>query len=548
MKLYNRKYNISFIHKIINHDIKKNKNLCLHTRFAPEPNGYLHIGHAKAIVLNFELAKQFHGRCNLRFDDTNPQTENIKYINAIKRDILWLGYKWYKKIQYSSNHFEKIYQYALQLIKKKLAYVDKLKKNDIQKYRGTLNSVGINSPYRHHTIKENIFLLQQMKDGKIPEGYACLRAKINMKSSYIILRDPILYRIKFDAHHQTKISWCIYPTYDFAHCISDALENITHSLCTLEFQDNRRLYKWILNNINIIHHTRQYEYSRVHIEYSTLSKRKLKLLIQNNIIQHWNDPRILTIAGLKKKGYTPSSIINFCNKIGVTKQNNLIEFSVLEHCIRNELNKTAHRTMAILEPIPIILYNIPNQYEEIINILNHPHYSHMGSKHIIFNNHLYIEKSDFKEHPENQYNRLILGKKIKLKYSYVIQAQYIEKDKHKNIIKIFCTCNLKNKNNKKKYGIIHWLSKKQSTISEFRLYNHIFTVKNPEHHKNLLSIINNKSKIKKYGFINKSIYKKNFQNITYQFERIGYFFKDKKLSNSNNIIFHRTVSMKNKIK
>lgn len=542
MKSLKKNNNIGFIKKILEKHLKSN-NLPIYTRFPPEPNGYLHIGHAKSIYLNFGIANNYNGKCNLRFDDTNPTKEKIKYINSIKDDIIWLGYKWSGKIQYSSKHFKKIYQYAIILIKKNLAYVDQLNKNEIQNYRGTLKKPGINSPYRNQTIEENLSLFKKMKEGKIKEGQACLRAKINMHSPSIIMRDPVLYRVKFIEHHQTKNKWCIYPTYDFAHCISDAIENITHSFCTLEFQENKKLYDWILQKINILHPPYQYEYSRLNLEYSILSKRKLQILIKNNIIDGWDDPRIPTISGLRRKGYTPNSIREFCNKIGITKKDNLIEIKTLEFCIKKELNQIAYRTMSIIDPIEIIIYNIPHEYEEKITILNHPKNPNMGKKNIKFTNKLYIERSDFQEYPNNKYNRLVLGGKVKLKYAYIITAKYIEKDKNQNIIKIFCTCNLKDKSNPKKYGIIHWLSKNNSVKSEFRLYNHIFNIKNPNSKKNLLSYINNKSKIIKHGLIDKNV--KNNKSIKfYQFERIGYFCKDYYYSSKNNIIFHRTISLK----
>ncbi|QCI27267.1 glutamine--tRNA ligase [Buchnera aphidicola] len=536
----NNKENTSFIHKKVEKFLKKNNNQKLRTRFPPDPNGYLHIGHAKSLYINFSIAKKYHGICNLRFDDTNPNKNHIKYINAIKKDIIWLGFKWNKSIKYTSMYFNKIYQYALILIKKKLAYVDKLKKHEIRKYRGTLNKPGINSPYRNQSIEENLILFENMRLGNFPEGTVCLRAKINMKSSFIVMRDPVLYRIKFITHHKTKNKWCIYPTYDFSHCISDTLEKITHSLCTLEFENNKKLYNWILKNINIKNASKQYEYSRLNLEYCILSKRKLKLLIDNKIINHWDDPRLHTISGLRRRGYTASSIRNFCKNIGITKQENLIEIKSLESCIRKELNNYAYRNMAVLEPIKIIICNISNEYIENINILNHPKNEKMGFRNIIFTNVLYIEKTDFQENPLKKYYRLTLGKTIKLKYSYLITAHAIKKDKNNNIIKIFCTC--ESKKNKKKYSIIHWISKKNAIKSEFRIYNPIFKIKNPNIEKNLLSHINNKSKIKKYGFIEKQI-KNNLKINTYQFERIGYFIIDKKLSN-NKIIFNQIVTLK----
>ncbi|WP_343182412.1 glutamine--tRNA ligase/YqeY domain fusion protein [Buchnera aphidicola] len=534
----------SFIHKIIENDLVHMKKKNIHTRFPPDPNGNLHIGHAKSIYINFKIAEQYQGKCNLRFDDTYPHINHKKYINSIQKDILWLGYQWNQKIRYASQYFDKMYKYAIQLIKKNLAYVDKLKKEEIRIYRGTLKKPGIVSPYRKQTIEENMLLFENMKFGNIPEGDACLRAKIDMQSNSIIMRDPILYRIKFLEHHNTKNQWCIYPTYDFAHCISDAIEGITHSLCTLEFQENKKIYNWILNNIDINHYPKQYEYSRLNLEYSTLSKRKLQILIDNNIVDSWNDPRLPTLSGLRNRGYTPHAIREFCKKVGITKQDNLIEISSLESCIRKELNITAYRTMAILNPIEIVICNIPEKYIEKIKILNHPKNKNMGYRNIIFSKIIYIERNDFQEKSSKNYNRLTLGGSVKLKYSYIITANSIHKDCNNNITRIFCTCDLTNKN-KKKYGIIHWISKEQAEQAQLILYNHIFTTKNPNKKSNILSYINKNSKIIKNGLINSELKKQKKIN-TYQFERIGYFYKNKKFSENKHPIIHQIVQIKKK--
>lgn len=548
------KYN-HFICQIINQDFNKNKNLSFHTRFPPEPNGHLHIGHAKSICLNFELASLYNGRCNLRFDDTNPLKENIKYIDSIKDDISWLGYKWYGREHYASEYFSILYKYAQELINKGLAYVDHLTKQEIREYRGTLNTLGKNSPYRNRTIEENIMLFQKMKNGDYNEGEACLRAKIDMSSNFLVMRDPVLYRIIYTSHHQTQKNWCIYPTYDYAHCLSDSIEKITHSLCTLEFQDNKRLYNWILKKINVSHYPKQYEFSRLNLEFSILSKRKLKILIDNKIIQGWNDPRISTIAGLRRRGYTPSSIKEFCQKIGVTKQNNLIEYSLLEHCIRKELNQTAIRTMAILEPIKIVLYNLDENHKEIFTVPNHPNKPDMGTHEILFTNIIYIERSDFQETYDTKYKRLRIGEEIRLRYAYIIKAEKIEKDKNNNIIKIICYCDIntlgKKPKNKKNPAVIHWISMQNTLPAEFRLYNQLFNIKNPEQQKDFLSYINPTSLIKKNGFIEKTLaenIKKHLDNnsnqLSFQFERIGYFCLDYIDSNHNSLIFNRTVHLR----
>ncbi|QIQ41991.1 MAG: glutamine--tRNA ligase [Buchnera aphidicola (Microlophium carnosum)] len=547
--------NNNFICQIINEDFNKNKDLSFYTRFPPEPNGYLHIGHAKSICLNFELARLYKGHCNLRFDDTNPTKENIKYINSIKYDINWLGYQWNGNIRYSSEYFSILYKYAQELIKQGLAYVDQLTKEQIREYRGTLNTPGKNSPYRDRTIQENMELFKRMKKGEFPEGKACLRAKIDMNSSCIIMRDPVLYRIIFTKHHQTQKKWCIYPMYDFAHCLSDSIEGITHSLCTLEFQDNKSLYNWILKHTSVVHYPKQYEFSRLNLEFSILSKRKIKILIDKNIIKRWDDPRIPTLSGLRRKGYTPSSIKKFCEKIGVTKQNNLIEFSMLEHCIRKELNETAIRTMAVLEPIKIFLYNLSQDHKEELIVPNHPNNPEMGNHKIIFTNTIYIERSDFKEKYDKKYKRLKLGETIRLRHAYIIKAEKIEKDEYNNIINIICYCDLdtlgKKPKNNKNPPVIHWISEKNAFPVEFRLYNRLFNIKNPEHEKNFLLYINLESFKKKYGFIEKTIGEKiqkkiNCNNIKlfFQFERIGYFCIDNIDSKKDNLVFNRTVSLR----
>ncbi|WP_343377629.1 glutamine--tRNA ligase [Buchnera aphidicola (Formosaphis micheliae)] len=535
----------NFIKHIIEKDLKNKLISVIKTRFPPEPNGYLHIGHAKSICLNFGLATEYHGTCNLRFDDTNPMKENIEYINSIKNDIKWLGFKWNNDVKFSSMYFDKIYKYAIELINNGLAYVDLLNQEEIRKYRGTLKKPGINSPYRNQSIEKNLLLFKQMKNGFFSTGEACLRAKINMCSPFIIMRDPVLYRIIFYEHHQTKNTWCIYPTYDFAHCISDALEGITHSICTLEFQDNRRLYDWILNKINIKYRAYQYEYSRLNIEYTILSKRKLNILVKKNIVTGWDDPRMPTISGLRRRGYTPSSIRTFCDKIGVTKQDNLIEMSLLESCIKNDLNTNAPRAMAILDPIKIRITNLPTNYLEILMVPNHPNQPNMGYRSVYFTNELYIDRSDFYEQEIIEHNGLILGKEIRLRYSYIIQAQKIKKDKYKNIVEIQCIYDKetlgKHPKNRKVKGVIHWLSTKNTRPAIFNLYDKLFNIKNPEKEINFLQHINTESLIIKKGFIELNLLTTNISNV-YQFERIGYFCFDKQINNTI-ATFNRIISL-----
>ncbi len=535
----------NFIYNIVLNDIKKNKKIKIITRFPPEPNGNLHIGHAKSIFINFNLSKFYKGKCFLRFDDTNPNKEKKKYVKQIQKDIKWLGYKWSENIKYSSDYFNLYYKYAIELINKKLAYIDELNKKEIKKFRGTFKNPGIKSPFRNRTIKENLILFEKMKNGLYKEGEMCLRAKIDMKSKYIILRDPVIYRIKKKIHYKTKKKWNIYPTYDFAHCISDAIEKISHSICTLEFSDNRKLYEWILNNISIKHHPKQYEFSKLNITYTITSKRKIKKLIKNKIINKWNDPRLMTLSGMKKRGYTAKSINKFCNKIGISKQNSNIDISILEECLRKELNKTTPRIMAVINPLKIILTNIDEKKIINIKIPNHPKNKKMGKRNIILSSIIYIDIKDFENENSNNFHKLRLGKKIKLKYAGIIKLKNIIKDINLNILYLKCKYyNIKIKKIKN-IGIIHWISKKNIIKSKFRFFNKLFTKKNPNKEKNILSIINPKSIIIKNGYIEKQI--KNIKkHKIYQFEREGYFkfkkYKNKKLS------FDRIISLKKNYK
>ncbi|QJC37405.1 glutamine--tRNA ligase [Enterobacteriaceae endosymbiont of Donacia thalassina] len=549
MYKYNNFYQKNFIFKIIENDIKSKKYNLIYTRFPPEPNGYLHIGHIKSICLNFSIAKFYNGKFFLRIDDTNPSTENIKYIKSIKKDLRWLGFQWDEEIKYTSNYFNIMYEYAIELIKKNLAYVDELNTDDIRNYRGTLIIPGKNSPYRDRSIKENLNLFEKMRLGKFNEGNFCLRAKIDMRSKIILMRDPVLYRIKYKKHHQTNNKWCIYPTYDFSHCISDAIEGITHSLCTLEFQDNRILYNWILNNINIKNHPQQYEFSKLNIEYGITSKRNINILIKNKIVSGWDDPRLLTISGLRRKGYTASSLKNFCYRIGVTKQNNVIEISSLESCIKLELNKLAPRAMAILRPLKIVIDNLPLGKKIKLLIPNHPNNKNMGYKNIYFTKEIYIDILDFSEVEKKNYKRLILGSKVKLRYSFIIKAKKIIKDINNNIICIHCiyyknTLGIKiDKKKQEVKGIIHWISFFDAQPAIFYLYNNLFLKKNINKFDNILQFVNKKSLLICHGFIEKNLLK-NDKNQYFQFEREGYFYFDKKYSSKNNIIFNRILSLR----
>ena len=537
----------NFIRQIIDEDLATGKHTSVHTRFPPEPNGYLHIGHAKSICLNFGIAQDYQGQCNLRFDDTNPAKEDVEYVNSIQNDVQWLGFKWSGDVRYSSDYFDALYQYAVELINKGLAYVDELSADQIREYRGTLKEPGKNSPYRDRLIADNLALFEKMRDGGFEEGKACLRAKIDMASPFMVMRDPVLYRIKFAEHHQTGKKWCIYPMYDFTHCISDALEGITHSLCTLEFQDNRRLYDWVLDNITIDCHPRQYEFSRLNLEYAIMSKRKLNQLVTEKHVNGWDDPRMLTISGLRRRGYTAASIREFCLRIGVTKQDNNVEMASLESCIRDDLNASAPRAMAVIDPVRLVIENKTNG-EEILIAPNHPNDPEMGTREVPFSNELYIDRADFREEANRQYKRLVLGKEVRLRNAYIIKAERVEKDAEGNITTIYCTydedtLNKDPADGRKVRGVIHWVSIPHALPAEIRLYDRLFTVVNPAAEDDFLSTINPESLVIRQGFVERSL-----QNAApekaYQFEREGYFCADSKLSNAEYLVFNRTVGLR----
>ena len=538
----------NFIRQIIDADLAAGKYKTTHTRFPPEPNGYLHIGHAKSICLNFGIAQDYQGKCNLRFDDTNPAKEDIEYVESIKEDVRWLGFQWDGEICYSSDYFDRLYEYAIELINKGLAYVDELSADEIREYRGTLTQAGKNSPYRDRSIEENLALFIQMKEGKFAEGKACLRAKIDMASPFIVMRDPVLYRIKFAEHHQTGNKWCIYPMYDFTHCISDAIENITHSLCTLEFQDNRRLYDWVLDNITIEARPHQYEFSRLNLEYAITSKRKLTQLVTEQIVDGWNDPRMPTVSGLRRRGYTPSSIREFCRRIGVTKQENTVEMSTLEFCIREDLNENAPRAMAVLDPVKVIIENFSTTIDEVLSMPNHPNRPELGHREVMFTREIYIDRADFREEANKNYKRLVLGKEVRLRNAYVIRAVRVEKDAQGHIQTIYCsydpaTLNKNPEDGRKVKGVIHWVSAKFAKPAEIRLYDRLFNTPNPGSAEDFLSTINPNSLIIKQGFVEPSLQKAKAGQ-AYQFEREGYFCLDSKYATEDNLVFNRTVGLR----
>ncbi|TVO37650.1 glutamine--tRNA ligase [Vibrio algivorus] len=536
----------NFIRQIIDKDLADGKHTGIHTRFPPEPNGYLHIGHAKSICLNFGLAQDYQGKCNLRFDDTNPAKEDIEYVESIKQDVNWLGFNWDGEICYSSNYFDALYGYAVELIEKGLAYVDELTPDEIREYRGTLKEPGKNSPYRDRSVEENLSLFEKMRKGEFEEGKACLRAKIDMASSFIVMRDPVLYRVRFIHHHQTGDKWCIYPMYDFTHCISDALEGITHSLCTLEFQDNRRLYDWVLENITIETQPHQYEFSRLNLEYTVMSKRKLNQLVTEKLVNGWDDPRMPTISGLRRRGFTPGSIREFCSRIGVTKQDNMIEFSSLEACIREDLNENAPRAMAVLDPVKVVIENFEG--EEVLTIANHPNKPEMGSREVPFTREVWIEADDFREEANKKYKRLVLGKEVRLRGAYVIQANRIEKDDQGNVKTIYCTYDPetlgKNPSDGRKVkGVIHWVSADKGLEADVRLYDRLFTVPNPAAADDFAATINPESLVVKKAYVEPSLADAE-AGVGFQFERTGYFCVDAKDSSPEALVFNRTVGLR----
>ncbi|WP_434082611.1 glutamine--tRNA ligase [Catenovulum sediminis] len=539
----------NFVRNIIDEDLASGKHTTVQTRFPPEPNGYLHIGHAKSICLNFGLAQDYKGQCNLRFDDTNPEKENIDFVKSIQEDVKWLGFEWAGEARYSSNYFDQLYQYAVELIEAGKAYVCFLNAEQTREYRGTLKEPGKNSPYRDTTPEENLALFDKMKSGEFKEGECALRAKIDMASPFMCMRDPIIYRVKFAHHHQTGDKWCIYPMYDFTHCISDAIENITHSLCTLEFQDNRRLYDWVLDNISIEARPHQYEFSRLNLEYTVMSKRKLSALVTEGHVQGWDDPRMPTIAGLRRRGYTAASIREFCTRIGVTKMDNMVEMAMLEACIRDDLNENAPRAMAVLEPIKLVIENYPEGQVEELQVANHPQNESFGTRTVTFSKELYIEREDFRESANKKYKRLVLDKEVRLRGAYVVKALRAEKDKEGNITTVYCqydpqTLGKNPEDGRSVKGVIHWVDASNAKPAEVRLYDRLFTVPNPAAEDDYTQVLNPESLVVKQGcFVEASLAALEVEKAV-QFERTGYFVKDGKDSTDQQLVFNRTVTLR----
>lgn len=535
----------NFIRQIIDKDLQQGVHQTVQTRFPPEPNGYLHIGHAKSICLNFGIAHDYQGTCNLRFDDTNPEKEDIDYVNSIMNDVSWLGFSWDGEVRYSSNYFEQLHGYAVELIEKGLAYVDFSDQDTMREMRGTLTQPGTNSPYRDTPVVDNLELFAKMRAGEFKEGECCLRAKIDMASSFMCMRDPVIYRVRFAHHHQTGNQWCIYPMYDFTHCISDAIENISHSLCTLEFQDNRRLYDWVIENISITSQPRQYEFSRLNLEYTVLSKRKLIDLVTHNHVNGWDDPRMPTVAGLRRRGYTPASLREFCARIGVTKMDNLVEMSMLEACIRDDLNANASRAMAVLEPIKVVIENYPENQTEILHAPNHPNDESKGTREVPFTRELYIEAEDFRESANKKFKRLVIDKEVRLRNAYFIKANRFEQDEDGNVTTVYCTYDPETlgkdpADGRKAKGVIHWVSAQYGVPAEIHLYDRLFTVPNPAAEDDYLSTLNPDSLVVKKGYVEPSL-AEIAAGEGVQFERTGYFCRD---SEAQDLTFNRTVGLR----
>ena len=545
-----------FIRTIIDEDLKSGKHTAIHTRFPPEPNGYLHIGHAKSICLNFGLAYVYDGLCNLRFDDTNPEKENQEYVDSIKEDVHWLGFNWAGAPHYASDYFDQLFDYAVGLIKEGKAYVDDLTAEEIRQYRGTLTEAGKNSPYRDRSIEENLELFYQMRDGAFPDGSKTLRLKIDMASGNINMRDPVIYRIRRAHHHNTGDKWCIYPMYDYTHAISDAIEGITHSLCTLEFEAHRPLYDWVLDNIPAPHpiRPRQYEFSRLELLYSITSKRKLNQLVAEGHVTGWNDPRMPTISGMRRRGYTPEGLRLFAKRVGISKSENVVDMSVLEGAIREELEHSAPRMMAVLNPIKVTLTNFDAQLTQSRSAPYHPHHEELGERELPIASTIYIEADDFSENPPKGWQRLTLGGEVRLRYSYVIKCDEVVKDEQGNIIELKCSIDHdtlgKKPEGRKVKGVIHWLSAEHAVPATVRLYDRLFTEARPDairgedgEYLPFTDFLNPHSVNEITAWV-EPVANGLSNESRWQFERLGYFVTDRYDHAEGKPVFNRTVSLK----
>jgi glutaminyl-tRNA synthetase len=540
-----------FVRAAVAADVAAGKNGGrVHTRFPPEPNGYLHMGHAKSICLNFGIARQFNGLFNLRFDDTNPEKEDVEYVNSIKEDALWLGADWQDREFYASDYFDRLYLFAEELILKGLAYVDSLSAEEIRQYRGTLTEPGKNSPYRDRPPEENLNLFRRMRAGEFPDGAHVLRAKIDMASSNIVMRDPTLYRIRKARHHRTGDAWCIYPMYDFTHCISDAMEGITHSVCTLEFENNRPLYDWVLDNVSAPCHPRQIEFARLNLTYTVLSKRKLIRLVNEGHVEGWDDPRMPTISGVRRRGIPPEAIRSFCEKIGVAKRDSTVDAALLEHCVREDLNPRVPRAMAVLRPIRVIIENYPENGIEELSCPNHPEDPALGSRTVPFSREIYIESEDFMENPPKKYFRLSPGREVRLRYAYFITATGVDKDPETGEIKAVravydpATRGGDSPDGRKVKATLHWVAATTAVAAKVRLYDHLFTRPDPDEERDFTACLNpNSLKTLENCRLEPSL-KSLKPGERVQFERLGYFFADPADSRPGEPVFNRIVGLK----
>ncbi len=543
----------NFIKQIIEADLKAGKNDGrVHTRFPPEPNGYLHIGHAKSICLNFGLADEFNGLCNLRYDDTDPSKESIEYVDSIKADVRWMGFDWNDREYYASNYFEQLFEYAVQLIKAGKAYVDSLNAEEIREYRGTLTAPGKNSPYRERSLEENLDLFERMRAGEFKDGEHVLRAKIDMASPNIIMRDPTLYRIKHVSHYRTGNMWCIYPMYDFTHCLSDSIEGITHSNCTLEFESNRELYDWVLDNLEVFH-PQQIEFARLNLSFAVLSKRKLIRLVEEGHVDGWDDPRLPTISGVRRRGYPPEAIRSFCDRIGVAKADSMVDMAFLEYCVRENLNKTAPRVMGVLDPLKVIIDNYTADEEEELEAINNPEDPSAGTRMVPFSRELYIERDDFMEDPPKKFFRLAPGREVRLRYAYFITCVDVVKDPDTGeVTELHCTYDPATRggdapDGRKVKGTLHWVSARHAIDARVRLYDHLFTKENPnevEEGKDFTAYLNPNS----LQVLNNCKLEPGLANAApasrCQFERLGYFCVDSKDSSPESLVFNRTATLR----
>jgi glutaminyl-tRNA synthetase len=541
-----------FVREIIREDLKTGRyGGRVHTRFPPEPNGYLHIGHAKSICLNFGVAEEFGGLCNLRFDDTNPSKEEVEYIESIKEDVRWLGFDWDDRLFYASDYFERLYQFAEQLIEIGKAYVCDLSADEIREYRGTLTEPGRESPYRDRSVEENLDLFRRMRAGEFPEGSRTLRAKIDMASPNLLMRDPVMYRIMYVPHHRTGDAWCIYPMYDFAHCISDSIEGITHSLCTLEFENNRPLYDWFLDQLGV-YHPQQIEFARLNLSYTVLSKRKLRRLVEEGVVDGWDDPRMPTLSGLRRRGYTPEAIRNFCERIGVAKSNTVIDVALLEHYVRQDLNLRAPRVMAVLRPLRVVIENYPEGQVEELDAENNPEDADMGWRKLPFSRVLYIERDDFREDPPRKFFRLAPGREVRLKHAYLITCVNVVKDATTGeVVELRCTYDPETRggaapDGRKVRGTLHWVSAEHALDAEVRLYDHLFTKPNPddvETGQDFTANLNRRSLEVLTGCKVEPSLGGAAPGMRFQFLRQGYFCVDAD-STAGALVFNRTASLR----